>query len=52
MQRVAAIGTSLRHWGQVRKVGSGATSPRRIRPVITLTGLTTKKKMATATLKK
>jgi hypothetical protein len=42
-QRLAAIGTSLKHSGHFRVVGSGGASPRRIRAVKALTGSTTKK---------
>jgi hypothetical protein len=42
-QRRAAIATSLMHSGHFFVVGSGATSPRRMRAVSAFTGRTTKK---------
>src|SRR5438874_7739882 len=47
-QRRAAIGTSLRHSGHFLVVGSGATSPRRIRARIVFIGSTMKKYTAAA----
>src|ERR1051326_3157870 len=47
-QRRAAIGTSLRHSGHFFVVGSGATSPRRIRARIVFIGSTIKKYTAAA----
>src|SRR3954454_24114699 len=47
-QRRAAIGTSLRHSGHFLVVGSGATSPRRIRARMVFIGSTMKKYTAAA----